>query len=615
VGPLEHRTSPTGPDAHQPPPHQLSRPRRYLRWALPLAGLTALIWFLIRVLPKPSRATYPCQRLAFPLASGFLIWLTGMVGSAVALGKARQMLRRSRVLAAALCLAVAVAAGVIGLQYMPETPALADPPNPNQPIGVARGVHPGRVVWVHDPDANDWDGTTGNYWDPGNVDQAVVDEMMSRGLQALAGEATDADAWDALFHHYNQTHDRGDVGYSPTEKISIKVNLVGSRPTEWMNLETYDQVSSLWKVNTSCELMLSLLRQLVYQANVPQANISIGDTITCFPNHLWKRLHDEFPNVVYIDRLGILGRTQSQPSSNVIDWSSPDNVGFLSDCMPLTYAQATYHINLSDLKGHEGGGVTLCGKNYYGSFLHQPDSGGYFDQMHASLPYSTAGYGRYRALVDLVAHQDTGGKGLLYMIDGLWSGSDAGSHVERWYTQPFNNTAPYNGDWPSSLFFSQDPVAIDSVGYDFLYAESLINVDQPFPTSVNGGDDYLQQLASSAYWPAGISYDPEGDGTPIGSLGVHEHWNNSTDRQYSRNLGTGDGIELIALTSSIPGDFDGDLDVDLDDYEMFENCLSLSGPGVTPPSTECLDVFDFDADGDVDMDDFGEFAVHFTGAF
>jgi hypothetical protein len=35
------------------------------------------------------------------------------------------------------------------------------------------------------------------------------------------------------------------------------------------------------------------------------------------------------------------------------------------------------------------------------------------------------------------------------------------------------------------------------------------------------------------------------------SLGVHEHWNNSTDKQYSRNLGTGAGIELVRLQSSV----------------------------------------------------------------
>ena len=36
-----------------------------------------------------------------------------------------------------------------------------------------------------------------------------------------------------------------------------------------------------------------------------------------------------------------------------------------------------------------------------------------------------------------------------------------------------------------------------------------------------------------------------GGSKPLASLGVHEHWNNPADRQYSRNLGTGDGIELI----------------------------------------------------------------------
>jgi hypothetical protein len=35
------------------------------------------------------------------------------------------------------------------------------------------------------------------------------------------------------------------------------------------------------------------------------------------------------------------------------------------------------------------------------------------------------------------------------------------------------------------------------------------------------------------------------------SLGAHEHWNNATDKQYSRNLGTGNGIELISPQKTI----------------------------------------------------------------
>ena len=53
------------------------------RCLMPLAGFIALLWFLVRVIPKPSRATYPCQRAAFPLASAFVIWLMQFAGLVV----------------------------------------------------------------------------------------------------------------------------------------------------------------------------------------------------------------------------------------------------------------------------------------------------------------------------------------------------------------------------------------------------------------------------------------------------------------------------------------------------------------------------------------------------
>ena len=48
---------------------------------------------------------------------------------------------------------------------------------------------------------------------------------------------------------------------------------------------------------------------------------------------------------------------------------------------------------------------------------------------------------------------------------------------------------------------------------------------------MEGVDDHLHQAADSSNWPAGIRYDPENDGTVIGSLGVHEHWDNATDQK------------------------------------------------------------------------------------
>ena len=48
-------------------------------------------------------------------------------------------------------------------------------------------------------------------------------------------------------------------------------------------------------------------------------------------------------------------------------------------------------------------------------------------------------------------------------------------------------------------------------------------------------------------WPDNIIYDPDTDGILIASLGVHEHWNDSINKQYTRNLVTGNGIELFKV--------------------------------------------------------------------
>ncbi|KNY26650.1 sugar-binding protein [Pseudobacteroides cellulosolvens] len=62
----------------------------------PIMGLIALIWFFIRVIPKPSRATYPCQRAAFPIASSFVIWLTGILGGIAIFKKLNKRFAGSR---------------------------------------------------------------------------------------------------------------------------------------------------------------------------------------------------------------------------------------------------------------------------------------------------------------------------------------------------------------------------------------------------------------------------------------------------------------------------------------------------------------------------------------
>ena len=66
----------------------------------------------------------------------------------------------------------------------------------------------------------------------------------------------------------------------------------------------------------------------------------------------------------------------------------------------------------------------------------------------------------------------------------------------------------------------------------------------------------------------------------------------------------GDGCSLV------PGDTDGDGDVDQEDFGRFQVCLSGQDVAVTG---SCVDV-DLDNDSDVDGIDFGKFMNCMTGA-
>ena len=522
------------------------RAGRWSIWAFACAGFLSLIWFLVRVVPKPSRALYPCQRLAFPLASTFVVWLAGIFGSVTAFRKAKRSLAQSRYVLCAALFVVAVGS-IWGAQTLTmEETVQADDLIANSPVGIAKGVNPGRVAWAHDPDATDWDGPgDGHWWEPEHTSQPSVDKMMDRAIHALADDTDSAAAWDKLFKHFNQVCGKGNVGYTAGEKIAIKVNFVSCmevwsrrEPTEprRYNLRNADYM------NTSPQMITAVLRHLVKHAGVNQADITVGDPIGYFPNEYYAICTAKFPNVQYLAYTGKFGRRHSKSSSVPLYWSTPAAAELNTEHLPVCYAEAAYMINLATLKSHNDfAGVTLCAKNHYGSLLRTPiEADGFYD-MHKDLPYPTPGMGHYRPLVDLMGHDHLGGKTVLYVIDGLYGGKHAKERSPRIW-----NSAPFNGDWPSSLLLSQDPVAIDSVGFDFLYAEWD---DAPHKS---GTTDYLVEAALADNPPSGTFYDPnhKGNEVRLKSLGVQEHWNNPQEKQYSRNLGTGKGIELVKLTGA-----------------------------------------------------------------
>jgi hypothetical protein len=513
-------------------------------------GIASTVWFLFRVVPKPSRATYPCMRASAPLMSAFVIYLISITTSVFAFKKAGINIKRTRYMTAGVFLLVAIVSIFIsGSVNNPRISAsqLIDKNSliPNDPIGTARGIHPGRVVWIWNNDATDetCTNTSGDYWSS-NTNAAEVDSMLSHGIINLAGETTLDASWDAIFRYFNSNHGFGDVGYTSGEKIYVKINLTNSCCSVTGTVRT----TQFERMDATPELSLALLRHLIEVVGVAQSDIYIGDPFRVYYDIYWDMCHSVYPNVNYCDGQGINGRHQTVPTaSEILKFSD----GLFDVRIPQEYVDAKYFINMPCLKTHDSGGITLTAKNHQGSMLQ--DGAGADEQsaisMHYALPDHDAtdgGHHRYRHLVDYMGHEQLGGKTLIAIVDGIWAGRSWEGFVEKW------NMAPFNNDYPSSLFISQDEVAVQSVCYDFLLEEYNDKpAAQRYPY-MEGTDDFLFQAADASYWPTGVEYDPEGDGTVIGSLGVFEHWNDAVNKQYSRNLGTDEGIELI--TDTMGGD-------------------------------------------------------------
>ncbi len=235
-------------------------------------------------------------------------------------------------------------------------------------------------------------------------------------------------------------------------------------------------------------------------------------------------LTPEFPNINFVDADGGAEGRQKVVTSTEKIYFADD--GGLVKTLPECVAEAKYLINMPILKRHPiQQGVTLSGKNLFGTWI-EPVA-----DIHS---YHTGAFtaGNPAPQTDLLAHEHLGGKTLLYIGDGLFATKKDHATIERFKMYPFNNS------WTNSLFFSQDPVAIDSVMYDFLHAEGT--------NPCEGSQNYLHQSAE----PSLNVYDPENDGVFLSeSLGVHEHCNTTVNIFSSDRYSgvTDNGIDYITF--------------------------------------------------------------------
>lgn len=523
-----------------------------------IIGIVATLWFLIRVIPKPSRATYPCMRAAAPFMSGLVIYLLSLFGGRSAFIRFKKSWSKANYATAFGFLFLTIGAFALFLGYNSNlsfalnknSVKVSDPAN--TPIGTAIGYYPGRVVWAYNPDATNekCKNTAGDYWYQ-NTNVEVVDKMLDDAVMSFTNSTQVNESWDKLFRDFNIRHGKGKIGYQLGEKIVIKINTTNTSETQY----SYGA-----RMDATPEVLYAVLRQLIVEVGVKEEDITAGDPYRCFADPLWNLCHTAFPNVHYFDGYGKNGREQTKISSaESLVFSDKQ----YKSRLPQAYMDAAYMINIPTLKSHSSGGISVTAKNHQGSVLasDQTASSQSATFMHYDFPDGDHNaMGQYRHLVDYMGHEKLGGNTVLFLVDAIWSGTDWNGVVQKWGMPPFNN------DYTSSLFLSQDGVAIESVCYDFLYNEysnfthlnGTVVCNYPLWPATQ---DYILQAASSAYWPANIQYDPEGDGTVLKSLGVHEHWNNATDKKYSDNLtGISGGIHLVSVPSTLvqskPVDYD-----------------------------------------------------------
>ena len=529
----------------------------------PLVGLLSLGWIIFRVATKPSRINYPCVRAAMPFASSFVGELLVLTASAFAFlrSKRKRFVAQPYFAGAFFIMGVAGSLWISGVVARDSDVRYPDIVlDANKPVGTARGIFPGRVVWVHDSTATNQQcvpNAIGHGWFlPENNNQPVIDAMVSSAIRELTGTSSDANAWDSIFVYHNRNCGRGAVGYTSGEKIFIKTNATSSWDGNFSTTDLSVANNSYYGVSeTSPAIVLSVLRQLVNTVGVPQTAIYVGDPLKHIYKHCYTLWHSEFPSVHYLDHDGYsnLGRELAVKSTTgKVYYSDHDTVLTVngvpvhSDYVYRIFQDATYVLDIPMLKGHLRAGVTMFAKNHFGSQTRDDAS-----QLHNGLVApdgvnaTRTGYGLYRVQVDLMGSSILSGKNLFYLMDALWATDYELDTPVKWKLSPFNNT------FMSSVFASFDPVAIECVGYDFLRSEFTDARSKSDGTSTHvqmpGVDDYLRQAADTTAWPAGIKYDPDSSGTHISSLGVYEHWNDSLDREYSRNLGTGNGIELVKV--------------------------------------------------------------------
>ena len=310
----------------------------------------------------------------------------------------------------------------------------------------------GRVVHVFDDDATSWN--FGSSWYGYSVDQTVVDAMVEEGLKKLTNTDSMSAAWKRLVPRYKTGR-----------TFAIKVNF---------NNYSYSGPDPDPEINALIEPVNGLIRSLV-AFGVSPSDITVFDVTNGW--HSGAMPQSSFINRCLYPGVHFVyhhGNPNPFSSTQFVQFNTPGSPYIQDLAICNAVADADYLINMFVPKAHSLAGVTLGFKNHLGSINKCQD-------VHTYLPYNYYYNPNYSTLVDIFANPHFRSKTVLTIADALygnWPGVNG--TPKRWIT--------FGNDAPNSLFFSADPVAIDSVLTDFIDIE---RVQQGQGGVITGTRDYL----------------------------------------------------------------------------------------------------------------------------
>jgi uncharacterized protein DUF362 len=279
----------------------------------------------------------------------------------------------------------------------------APAPRPGMP-----GPFPGRVVAVKSEKCVDTETSAAN--------DAVVREMMARGMCALTGKATALEAWREFV--------------VPADIVGIKVNC-GGYP---------------WCIS-AYEIVAEIVRQLG-AAGVPPTQVYLYER---FQNQLDEcNYAPHLPAGVTIVAAETANRRADNRGYDPATYVEADLFGeedTRSNMMRLVSQKLTKIINVPNMKDHGATGATGCLKNIaYGSFSNVARTH-YRGKSHT---YSFVG--------TLASVEPLRSRTVLQIMDGLRG---------VWHAGPFARTRKYVF-YPKQILFGTDPVAIDRLLLDII---------------------------------------------------------------------------------------------------------------------------------------------------